>query len=405
MLHSAAVTAGFRQTAPPLAARTRAEAASPAAPILLSPPHLTGQELPQLQAMFEAGWLAPAGPFPRAFEDAIAAAIGLPHVLATASGTAALHLGYRLLGVAPGDEVWTTTLTFAATIAPAVELGATPRFFDVDPATGLLDLDLLRDELAAAARRGRLPRVVVPVDLYGSPVDIAALREICDPWGVPILSDSAEALGSRIDGRHAGFGAKLIALSFNGNKIVTAGGGGALAGEDARLIEQARRLANHAREDAAHYEHAQTGYAYGLSSALAAIGLAQIATLAARVAARRAVFARYRAALADLPGLSFLAEPRGAIANRWLTVIRLCPRAGAPGRELLRRRLAAAGIETRPVFKPLHLQPAFRHAPQAGGAQAAMLFEEGLCLPSGSALTREEQARVIEAIRAAFARG
>lgn len=371
----------------------------PAARILLSPPHLTGGELTSLRETLDAGWVAPAGPVPAAFEAALAEATGFPHLLATASGTAALHLGYRILGVAPGDEVWTSSLTFVASIAPAVQMGATPRFLDVSPASWTLDPDLLERELARAARRGRLPRVVVPVDLFGQCCDLDTIAALCDRWGVPVMCDSAAALGASQRGRHAGRGARLAVFSFNGNKIVTTGGGGALAAEDPALIARARHLASQAKEPAAHYEHEVTGFTYGLSSLLAAVGLAQLPALAERVAARRAVFDRYRAGLGDLPGLSFMPEPGWGRANRWLSVALFQPRAGAPDREAVRRALDAAGIESRPVWKPLHLQPVFREAPRAGGAVAAGLFAEGLCLPSGSGLDPPQQDRVMEAIR------
>ena len=352
-----------------------------------------------LQATLDAGWVAPAGPVPVAFEAAISRAIDLPHVLAVASGTAALHLGFRILGVRPGDEVWTSSLTFIASVAPAVQMGAIPRFLDVTADQWTLDVDLLRAELSAAARRGRLPRVVVPVDLYGQPADTEAIAEACAIWGVPVLSDSAQSLGASLRGRHAGSGAKLVALSFNGNKIITAGGGGALASDDAAMIAQARGLASQAKEASPHYQHETTGFSYGLSSVLAAVGIAQIAILEARVAARRAVHARYRDGLWDVPGLSLIAEPNWSRSNRWLTVIRLDPAIARADRETVRRALAAHDIESRPVWKPLHLQPAFRDAPRAGGAVAAQLFEEGLCLPSGSSLMPMDQARVIDIIR------
>ncbi len=368
--------------------------------ILLSPPHLAGNEKNSVCATLDSGWVAPAGPVPVAFEQAISQATGFPHVLAVASGTAALHLGFRLLGVQPGDEVWTSSLTFIASVAPAVQMGAVPRFIDVTPDYWTMDLALLRTELAAAARRGRLPRVVVPVDLYGQPADMPAIVEACEAWGVPVLSDSAESLGATLHGRHAGMGAKLVALSFNGNKIITAGAGGALASEDAGLIARARALASQAKEGAAHYQHETTGFSYGLSSVLAAVGIPQIAALEQRVAARRLVHARYRDALGDLPGLGFIDEAPGSRSNRWLTVIRLAPGEARTDRETLRRALAAHDIESRPVWKPLHLQPAFRDAPRAGGAVAAQLFEEGLCLPSGSNLSPLDQARVIGVIRA-----
>ncbi|RAI57746.1 aminotransferase DegT [Roseicella frigidaeris] len=390
----------------PLPLRAREDVPATAAGgerILLSPPHLTGAEPAALQAALDSGWIAPAGPMPAAFEAAIGEATGFAAVLATTNGTAALHLGYRLLGVAPGDEVWTSTLTFIATIAPAVQMGAVPRFLDVAEESWTLDPNLLERELARAARRGRLPRVVVPVDLFGQCCDLDTIAALCERWGVPVLCDSAAALGATQRGRHAGRGARLAAFSFNGNKIVTTGGGGALASDDARLIERARMLATQAKEPAPHYQHETTGFTYGLSALLAAVGLAQLPALAERVAARRAIFARYREALGDLPGLGFMPEPGWGRANRWLSVALFLPRLGAPDREAVRRHLALRGIESRPVWKPLHLQPAFRGAPRSGGGIAARLFETGLCLPSGSGLTPPQQARVAAAIREAAA--
>jgi dTDP-4-amino-4,6-dideoxygalactose transaminase len=385
----------------------RAEPPAPAkeaAPCLprrlhLSPPHLTGAELDILRSTLESGWVAPAGPVPEAFEAAIAEATGFPHVLAVASGTAALHLAYRCLGLARGDEVWAPTLTFVATIAPAVQMGATPRFLDVAPESWTLDPALLGRELAAAAAHGRLPRAVVSVGLYGQSCDLDAILAVCDRWGVPVVSDSAETLGALYRGRHAGRGARFTALSFNGNKIVTAGGGGALCAEEPLPIARARHLAAQAKEPAPHYQHETTGYSYGLSSVLAAVGLAQIAALAERVAARRAIFDRYAAAFAELPGVSMMPEPPWGRSSRWLSVALFDPEAFGADRDAVRQALAAAGIESRPVWKPLHLQPAFRNAPAVGGAVAVRLFERGLCLPSGSAMTEEEQAVVIEVVR------
>jgi dTDP-4-amino-4,6-dideoxygalactose transaminase len=373
----------------------------PAPRLLLSPPHLAGSELEAVRSTLEAGWLAPAGPAPAAFEAGIASATGFAHILATASGTAALHLGYRLLDVQPGDEVWVPAMTFVATVAPAVQMGASPRFLDVSPTGWTMDPGLLAEELARAARRGRLPRVVVPVDLYGQCCDLDAIVAACDRWGVPVLCDSAAAMGAmQRGGRHAGRGARLAAFSFNGNKIVTSGGGGGLASEDPALVARARHLAGQAREPGPHYQHETTGYAYGLSSVLAALGLAQLAVLSARVARRRAIFEAYAEGLGDLPGIGFIAEPAWGRANRWLTVALVDPAGFGMDREQLRRALEAAGIESRPAWKPLHLQPAFRDAPQAGGAVAASLFERGLCLPSGSGMSQADQARVIDAVRA-----
>jgi dTDP-4-amino-4,6-dideoxygalactose transaminase len=291
-------------------------------------------------------------------------------------------------------------MTFVASVAPAVQMGAIPRFLDATGPGFTLDPALLAEALAAAARRGRLPRVVVAVDLYGQCCDLPGLLAVCDRWGVPLLSDSACALGAEgRGGRHAGRGAALTVFSFNGNKIVTTGGGGALASDDPALIARARALAGQAREQAVHFQHETTGYAYGLSSLLAAVGLAQLPALAARVARRRAIFAAYAAGLGDLPGIGFLAEPAWGRANRWLTVALIEPASFGADREAVRRALDAAGVESRPAWKPLHLQPAFRDAPYAGGGAAAGLFERGLCLPSGSGMTEAEQARVIELVR------
>lgn len=369
--------------------------------IHLSPPHLTGREVPSLRDVLDSGWVAPAGPAVTAFEDAVGAATGFPHVVATASGTAALHLAFRLLGIGPGDEVWVPGFTFVASIAPAVQMGAVPRFLDVASESWTLDPELLRRELRAAARRGRLPRAVVAVDIYGQASDLDAILTACDRHGVPVVSDSAEGLGATRRGRRAGQGARLAAFSFNGNKIVTAGGGGALASDDPVLVARARHLASHAKDPAPHYQHSATGHAYGMSSVLAAVGLAQLAALEDRVAARRAIFARYADALADVPGLSFMPEPAWGRATRWLTALLVDPARFGADREALRQALDAAGAESRPVWKPLPDQPVFRDAPRAGGDVARGLFARGLCLPSGTGMTAAEQAHVIAAIRAA----
>jgi dTDP-4-amino-4,6-dideoxygalactose transaminase len=274
-----------------------------------------------------------------------------------------------------------------------------PRFLDVAPESWTLDPDLLRTELRAAARRRRLPRVVVAVDIYGQSSDLDAILAACGRYGVPVLSDSAEGLGATLRGRHAGRGARLAAFSFNGNKIVTAGGGGALAADDPALLARARHLASHAKDPAAHYQHSTTGHAYGMSSVLAAVGLAQLAVLDQRVAARRAIFARYAAGLRDLPGIGFMPEASWGRSTRWLSAILVDPAVAGTDRDAVRAALEAAGAESRPVWKPLPDQPVFRDAPRAGGEVARALFAQGLCLPSGTGMTPAEQARVIAAIR------
>lgn len=375
-----------------------------AAPILLSPPHLTGREIAVLEASLASGWLAPAGPAPRAFEAAFAEATGFAHVLAVASGTAALTLAFRVLDIQPGDEVWVPSFTFIASVAPAVQMGATPRFLDVCPESWTLDAALLAAELWQAARQGRLPKAVVAVDIYGQCAALRAIASLCAGYGVPLISDSAEGLGASQSGLPAGRGAQLATFSFNGNKIITAGGGGALASDDPGLIARARSLADQARSPAPHYEHASTGYSFGMSSLLAAVGFAQLAKLGDRVARRRAIFARYEEALVDLPGIAFMPEAPWGRSSRWLTAMLIDPAGFGMDADGLRRVLAAEGIETRPAFKPLHMQPVFRDAPRIGGSVAEALFARGLCLPSGSGLGQEAQHRVIRAIRAA-ARG
>ena len=369
-------------------------------PILLSPPELAGPEFRAVIEALASNWVAPAGPMIARFEAALAAATGFRHAVATSSCTAALHLACRLLGVARGDAVWAPTLTFIASVAPALQQGARPVFLDVDPATWTLDAGLLEDALAKAARRGRLPKLVIPTDLYGHPADLAAIRAACDRWGVPVLADGAASLGAEAHGAPAGRGAAAACVSFNGNKIVTTGGGGALLTDDAALAAAARHLAAQAREPVPHYEHRTWGYNYALSNVLAGIGLAQLPDLARRVARRRAIFDRYRAALGGLPGIAFQAEAPWARSNRWLSAITVDPLRFGASAEAIRLALAAAGIEARPVWKPMHLQPVFAGAAAIGGGVAEALFARGLCLPSGSSLTAEAQDRVIGAIAA-----
>ncbi|MCA3274175.1 MAG: DegT/DnrJ/EryC1/StrS family aminotransferase [Roseomonas sp.] len=383
---------------PPLPARDLS------APILLSPPHLTGREIAVLEASLASGWLAPAGPAPRAFEAAFAEATGFAHVLAVASGTAALTLAFRVLDIGPGDEVWVPSFTFIASVAPAVQMGARPRFLDVCPESWTLDPALLAAELWQAARQSRLPKAVVAVDIYGQCAALRAIASLCAGYGVALISDSAEGLGASQSGLPAGRGAQLAAFSFNGNKIITAGGGGALASDDPGLIAHARTLADQARSPAPHYEHTSTGYSFGMSSLMAAVGFAQLAKLGERVAQRRAIFARYQEGLEDLPGISFMPEAPWGRASRWLSAMLIDPAGFGMDADGLRRVLAAEGIETRPAFKPLHMQPVFRDARCIGGSVAEALFARGLCLPSGSGLEQDAQHRVIRAIRAA-ARG
>lgn len=369
-------------------------------PILLSPPELAGAEFRGVIEALASNWVAPVGPLIGRFEAALAAVTGFRHAVATSSCTAALHLGCRLLGVGPGDEVWAPTLTFIASIAPALQQGARPVFLDVDPATWTLDVGLLEQALEEAAWAGRLPRLVIPTDLYGHPADLEAILAVCTRHGVAVLSDGAASLGARLHVRHAGQGAAAACVSFNNNKIVTTDGGGALLTDDGRLAEAARHLATQARDPAPHYEHSTWGYNYALSNVLAGIGLGQLPDLARRVARRRAIFGRYRDALGALPGVGFHDEAPWARSNRWLSAITVDPARFGTTAEEVRLALASEGIETRPVWKPMHRQPVFAGARAIGGAVAEALFARGLCLPSGSGLAPEAQDRVIGAIAA-----
>jgi dTDP-4-amino-4,6-dideoxygalactose transaminase len=370
----------------------------------LSPPDQAGTEQLLLAQAVASNWIAPAGPALGDFEEAIAGITGIPHVVALSSGTAALHLACHLAGVRPGDGVWTSTLTFVATITGACQLGARPGFLDVDTVTWTLDPTLLEEALREAARHNRLPRAVIAVDLYGQPADMARIGAACAAHGVTLIADSAEGFGAMQRGRHAGCGARMTAFSFNGNKILTCGGGGALASPDAALIERARHLATQAREPAPHYEHVELGYNFRLSNLLAAVGVAQLGDLDRRVERRRTIFDRYVQGLASLPGIGFMPEAPWARASRWLTVLQVdAEKFGAPA-EAIRAMLEAHNIESRPVWKPMHLQHVFRDAYCIGGRVAESLFARGLCLPSGSGMSDSRQDRVVEAIRSLHAR-
>ena len=328
--------------------------------IFLSPPHMSGAERMFVEQAFASNYIAPVGPMVEAFEREFAAVAGLPHAVALSSGTAALHLALRGIGVGPGDTVFASTFTFVGSIAPVVQLGAQPVFIDSDAASWNLDPDLLTLALADAAASGRLPKAVVAVDLYGQSCAIDRIRAACAPYGMAVVEDAAEALGATYRGRPVGATAEAAVYSFNGNKIITTSGGGMLASADGRLIERARFLATQARDPAPHYEHSELGYNYRLSNLLAAIGRGQLQVLDARVAARRAVFEGYRRRLGDLPGLAFMPEIPGGCSTRWLTVITLDPSCTRTTPEAVCRALEAENIEARPVWKPMHLQAVFR---------------------------------------------
>ncbi|MBW2161574.1 MAG: aminotransferase class I/II-fold pyridoxal phosphate-dependent enzyme [Deltaproteobacteria bacterium] len=364
--------------------------------IYLSPPDMSDRERASLMAAFDSNWIAPLGPDVDAFERELSVRTGVSAAAALSSGTASLHLALVLLDVGPGDQVWTSTLTFAATVNAIRYVDATPVFIDSERASWNMDPTLLREALHDAAVRGSLPKAVVVVDLYGQCADYDAILAACEEHGVRVVEDAAEALGATYRDRPAGSFGAIGVLSFNGNKIMTTSGGGALLSDDTALVERARHLASQARQPAAHYEHEEIGYNYRLSNLLAAVGRAQLARLDGFVERRREINRTYRAALEDIGGVAFLPEARGGRSTCWLTCVLLDEERLGVGPEQIREHLEAHNIEARPVWKPMHLQPVFRGCRVVGGAVAQDLFRRGLCLPSGSTLSEEAQQRVVD---------
>ncbi len=441
---------------------------------------MVGDELRFVHKAFESNYIAPLGPMVDAFEREFTEKVGISHAVALSSGTAAIHMALDILGVGPGDEVFASTVTFIGSITPITFQGATPVFIDADKATWTMDLDLLEEELNACKERGKLPKAVVPTDLYGQCVDYGRILDICEHYDVPVVADAAEALGatyrrrqrsdvrgqrseeggqrsevrgqsseargqgsevrdqrsgdsrqeavdrdqrSEVRGQktedrsqwvHAGKGAKAAVFSFNGNKIITTSGGGMLASDDKKFIDEARFLSQQARDPAPHYEHSRIGYNYRMSNVLAAIGRGQLRTLDDRVERKREIFDYYQKELENLPGIEFMPEAPYGLCNRWLTVILITPEKFGANREEVRLSLEGKNIESRPVWKPMHLQPVFQtqrakciehsvkntyKARFVGGEVSEDLFRRGLCLPSGTAMTEEDLEYVVSVIR------
>lgn len=426
--------------------------------IFLSPPHMNGKEFGYIEEAFKSNFIAPVGPQVDAFENEFAEQFGFASAVSLSSGTAAIHLALKRIGVEKGDEVFASSLTFIGSVSPVTFLGGTPVLIDCDRESWNMDPDLLEKELELCATNGKLPKAVVPTDLYGQCCDLQRIVEICDRFKVPVVCDSAESLGAMyrtsdpsemrsavvnefhgardetenhltdIGHRtsdiwlHAGVGAKAAVFSFNGNKIITTSGGGMLASDDKDLIEYARYLSQQARENYSYYEHTEIGYNYRMSNILAAIGLGQLEHLDQRVEKRREIFDYYENALRDIPGIKFMPEASYNRSNRWLTVILITPEEFGGDREKIRLALEEENIESRPIWKPLHLQPVFdpqigvdsnKKDPQisadssrkkrypcrvVGGEVSEDLFDRGLCLPSGTAMTSSDMDRVIEVI-------
>jgi pyridoxal phosphate-dependent aminotransferase EpsN len=359
-----------------------------------------GREQAYVQEAFTSNWLSTVGPNVTSFEQRFAARLGLPAVALT-SATAAIHLGLQLLGVGPGDEVFCPTLTFVATANPIRYLGAEPVFLDSDRATWNLDPQLLQDALDQRARNGRLPKAVIVVHLYGQCADMDPILEACNRYEIPVLEDAAEALGAEYRSTPAGAMGSVGVFSFNGNKIITTTGGGMLVSPKPGWVELARYWASQARHPGIAYEHSEIGYNYRMSNVLAGIGLGQLQVLDLRVQQRRAVAFRYRDAFADLPGISLMPQAPYGLHTNWLSCFLIDDRLLGCSRDELIRLLDAADIESRPVWKPMHLQPLYASAERYGRGVAEDLFRRGICLPSSSSLSLEDQLYVINHVRQA----
>jgi len=372
--------------------------------IWLSSPHMGGKEQAYVNEAFATNWVAPLGPHVDGMEQDLANFVGQNvQVAALSTGTAAIHLALILMGVQAGDEVLCQSFTFSASANPIVYQGATPIFIDSEPDTWNMCPRHLEAAIKDRIAKGKKPKAIIPVHLYGMPAQMDALMEIARKYEIPVLEDAAEALGSHINGRNCGSFGEMACLSFNGNKIITTSGGGALVAQSADMAAKARFLATQARDAAPHYQHSHIGYNYRMSNISAGIGRGQMEVLPQRVAQRRANYERYVAKMKDIKGVQFVVEPQGYFSNRWLTTVLIDPSlTGGVTRETLRLALEAENIESRPLWKPMHLQPVFADAPFYGDGTSERLFEQGLCLPSGSNLTDEDFVRIFAVIDRVF---
>lgn len=355
-------------------------------------------EIKYVNEAFETNWISPVGPNIDSFEKAISDYTGSPYVAALSSGTAAIHLALIILDVKQGDEVICSSFTFAASCNPIIYQGATPIFIDSELDTWNMDPALLEESIDDRIKKGKKPKAIILVHLYGMPAKLDEIQEIAQRYEIPIIEDAAEALGSEYKGRKLGTFGDIGVFSFNGNKIITTSGGGALVSSNQEYVERAKFLATQARDKAAHYEHSQIGYNYRMSNICAGIGRGQMEVLDSRVKKRRELYNKYLALYGIKNGISFLTEPENMMSNRWLTTILVNSKESGMTNEDIRLRLEAENIESRPLWKPMHIQPVFKVAPFYGIGNSDLLFQSGLCLPSGSNMTDEEFVRVTDAI-------
>lgn len=374
--------------------------------IYLSPPHMSGKEQKYIQEAFETNWIAPLGPNVDAFEEEIAKYVGVKGAVAVSSGTAAIHLALSLLEIKKGDYVFCSTLTFVASANPILYQDATPVFIDSEPDTWNMSPQALRRALEESALDGTLPKAVIVVNLYGQSAKMNEITSICHEFNVPIIEDAAESLGSIYKGKFSGTFGKFGIYSFNGNKIITTSGGGMLISDDVEALIRARFLATQSRDPARHYQHSELGFNYRLSNILAGIGRAQFEVLEERVEARRAIFDYYYNELMNLPGFQFMKELEHTHSNRWLTALTVNQYEAGTNINFILDSLEKENIEARPVWKPLHMQPLFRsckYYPHSCDVNVSeYLFENGICLPSGSSLKETDQKRVIQCIKEAI---
>lgn len=367
--------------------------------IWLSSPHMGGKEIDYINKAFEENWIAPLGPNLNGFEFDLQKYLNIAHVAALSSGTAAIHLALILLGIKENDEVLVSSFTFSATANPIIYQKAIPIFIDSEKETWNMDSELLESAIIDRIRKGKKPKAIVLVHLYGMPAKIDEILEIANKYGIPVIEDAAEALGSEYKGQKLGTFGKFGILSFNGNKIITTSGGGALISNDKESIEKARFLATQARDVAPHYQHSQIGYNYRMSNIVAGIGRGQMEVIHNRVKKRRDINNLYKELLSSKKGINFLTEPsEDYFSNYWLTTITLDKNKLGKNREDIRLHLEKYNIESRPLWKPMHLQPVFKDFPAYLNGVSKDLFDKGLCLPSGSNLTENDLHGVVNGI-------
>ena len=364
--------------------------------IWLSRPHMGGEEIHFVNEAFDTNWISPVGPHLTQFEKDITDYLGTGHCVALGSGTAAIHLALIVLGIKAGDEVICSSFTFSASCNPIIYQGAEPVFVDSELETWNMDPQLLKQAIEDGIKKGKKPKAIIVVHLYGMPAKMDEIMDLARQHGIPVIEDAAEALGSQYKGKRAGTFGDLGVFSFNGNKIITTSGGGALVSNNSEWINHSRFLATQARDAAPHYQHSQIGFNYRLSNVCAGIGIGQMKVLEKRVQQRRANFEFYRNKLQKIDGISFQNEPAEFHSNRWLTTIVLGN--GNPSREDLRLALESRNIESRPLWKPMHLQPVFKGAKAYVNGVSEQLFNDGLCLPSGSDLTNSQLLEITEIV-------